>query len=291
MISCIAILTAALLAACNLGSNSTPTGNPVERHQQELSEAGIAARVSPFPDTLDEPIHVQQVSDSATIRVWQVVRTGEDIQVYYEYNKLGEPATLRILDIHEDAEHFLIYDDAGILQSGYSAVLAGQDDIFFTYVQEEALLTIETGIEAPSPIVLTLVADPGRESVTFADLSEMADAARLLHLVETSRVSAESLSPEEQLTLAKAEEIKSWAPYLPDGEVSDEELGGLRDIRNQPAVVGSDTLDDAPVSSTIIHWICRIAKVAKFFCEYIGPNKVCEAIIAIDAICTAAGIR
>ena len=285
------ILTlACVLAACNSGA-SQAVGSQAESYEEALIESGIPGQVSPFPDTVSSPVVVEPLSDSTTLTVWQVEQSGRSVIVYYTYERTGESAQERILNFHRDAEHFLVYDGNGSLLSGYGTRLEKDGDILFSYVQNQSVLALHTSEEQNSPVSLSLIVESGRETVAFTGVQEMAAAARILEQEEQALSGDRTLTPEEQDLLERAEQVKSWGPYLSMGEVDVNELNALSGIRDDNTIIGPDQPGGDQEVATVIQWICRVAKLLKYVCEYIDMEQICAWVRVVDATCTAMGIR
>jgi len=291
MINLFTIMAACFLSACSL-NNPGSTGSPNAEFQAGLTDVNVEYQVPGFSASPTAPIIVQPISDSATLTVWQVERTGQQIRVHYTYEQAGEPTNSRILLAHEDGEYFLVYDSVGTLVSGYSTSLEKDGDILFTYINNNALFTISTNEDSNSPIVLTLTADPGRESVAFSDQAQMGQAAKLLRQVDSGLLIEDSLSTADQELLAKVREVQSWAAYLPHGDIGGVEIDALSALTDNVQIVGPDDGEMDPLDGVSwVVWLCRVAKIAKYVCEYVGDNQICKWITVVDAACTAAGIR
>jgi len=84
MISIFTIMAACFLSACSLNSPAS-TGSSNAEFQTGLTDVNVEYQVPGFSASPTAPIIVQPISDSATLTVWQVERTGQQIRVHYTY--------------------------------------------------------------------------------------------------------------------------------------------------------------------------------------------------------------
>jgi len=120
----------------------------------------------------------------------------------------------------------------------------------------------------------------------------MGQAARLLRQVDSGLLNEDSLATDDRELLAKVREVQSWAAYLPQGDIGGVEIDALSALTDNVQIVGPDDGEMDPLDGVSwVVWLCRVAKIAKYVCEYIGDNQICKWITVVDAACTAAGIR